>query len=119
MVNNVVLSTRNIDDFISDLANEVVRKINQTENKINDCSQPTNDWLNLNELCEYLPDKPAKATVYSWVHNSIIPYHKGGKKLRFLKAEINEWLKTGRRKTNAEIEKDAESYLKEKGSKAS
>ena len=56
-------------------------------------NQPvTNAWLDLNELCIYLPDKPAKATVYGWVHQGRIPFHKGGKKLRFLRSEIDEWL---------------------------
>jgi excisionase family DNA binding protein len=32
-MNNVVLSTRNIDDFISDVANEVVKKINLDTSK--------------------------------------------------------------------------------------
>src|SRR5687768_8993103 len=49
-------------------------------------TQPSTDadqWLDLNELCVYLPDKPAKQTVYGWVHNSLIPYHKKSKKLFF------------------------------------
>ena len=36
-------------------------------------------WLNLDELCQYHPDKPSKMTVYGWVHNGSIPVHKGGK----------------------------------------
>jgi len=51
-------------------------------------------WFDLNELCDYIPDKPSRATVYGWVHSSKIPVHKGGKKLRFLKSEIDNWLKT-------------------------
>jgi excisionase family DNA binding protein len=53
----------------------------------------TDQWFNLNELCEYIPDKPSKPTVYGWVHAGTIPVHKGGKKLRFLKSEIDIWLK--------------------------
>lgn len=49
-------------------------------------------WMNVDELCEYLPGKPAKQTVYGWVCSKFIPYHKKGKKLQFLKAEIDEWL---------------------------
>ncbi|MDR1342763.1 MAG: helix-turn-helix domain-containing protein [Prevotellaceae bacterium] len=30
-----------------------------------------------------------------------IPYHKKGKKLMFLKSEIDNWLKEGRRKTGS------------------
>jgi site-specific DNA-methyltransferase (adenine-specific) len=46
------------------------------------------------ELCEYMPDRPTKATVYGWVHANKVPVHKGGKKLRFLKSEIDNWMKS-------------------------
>ncbi|MBZ5859451.1 helix-turn-helix domain-containing protein [Flavihumibacter profundi] len=68
-------------------------------------------WFDLVQLQTYLPDKPAKPTVYEWVRKRLIPYHKKGKKLSFLKSEIDEWLKEGRRKTVKEIGDDASSYL--------
>lgn len=74
----------------------------------------TDYWFNLNELCNYHPDKPTKPTVYGWVHSGTIPVHKGGKKLRFLKSEIDSWLKNGRKKTLAEIKSEAVHYLKPK-----
>jgi predicted DNA-binding transcriptional regulator AlpA len=68
-------------------------------------TQPDPDrWMNLQELCEYLPDRPQKATVYSWCSNSLIPVNKSTKKLRFLKSEIDAWMKSGRRKTFAELQ---------------
>ena len=74
--------------------------------------QPTeiDRWFDLNEFCIYHPDKPSKPTVYGWVHFGLIPYHKGGggKKLRFLKSEIDNWIKQGRRKTLAETASEAE-----------
>ena len=77
--------------------------------------QPTADqWFDLNELCNYHPDKPKPATVYGWVFASKIPVNKGGKKLRFLKSEIDEWLKQGRKITIAETSLKAEQYLKNK-----
>lgn len=77
--------------------------------------QPTADqWFDLNELCNYHPDKPKPATVYGWVFASKIPVNKGGKKLRFLKSEIDEWLKQGRKMTIAETSLKAEQYLKNK-----
>lgn len=72
-------------------------------------------WFDLNELCQYHPDKPTKPTVYGWVNGGIIPVHKGGKKLRFLKSEIDNWLKQGRKKTLAETAREAETYIKKKG----
>lgn len=59
-------------------------------------SEPIADqWLDLAELCDYLPDKPAKSTLYNYVSTNTIPYHKGGKKLRFLRSEIDKWLREG------------------------
>lgn len=74
-------------------------------------AQETNQWLNLDDLCKYHPDRPAKPTVYAWVGQRLIPYHKKGKKLMFLKNEIDDWLKQGRRKTAAEIQTEAEQYV--------
>lgn len=71
-------------------------------------------WFDLNELCNYHPDKPSKPTVYGWVNAGDIPVHKGAKKLRFLKSEIDNWLMQGRKKTLAEIAIEAELYCKTK-----
>ena len=75
----------------------------------------TDRWFDLNELCIYHPDKPSKPTVYGWVNVGTIPVHKGGKKLRFLKSEIDNWLRQGRKKTLAETASEADTYLKRKG----
>jgi excisionase family DNA binding protein len=56
----------------------------------------TDQWFNLSEFCQYHPDKPAKATVYSWVNAGSIPYHKNSKKLRFRKSEIDAFLVEGK-----------------------
>jgi excisionase family DNA binding protein len=80
-------------------------------------------WMNLDELCQYHPDKPSKPTVYGWVHAGIIPFHKGGKKLRFLKSDIERWLLQGRKQTTAEVdaqlsaERDTYLLTKKKGGK--
>ena len=73
--------------------------------------EPEDRWFNLKELCVYHPDKPAAATIYAWVGQRFIPYHKHGKKLMFLKSEIDAWLKTGKRKTRGEIETEAKRYV--------
>ena len=55
--------------------------------------EPIDQWLNLEELRNYLPDHPAEQTIYGWTSNHTIPFHKKGKKLQFLKSEIDKWLK--------------------------
>jgi excisionase family DNA binding protein len=76
---------------------------------------PVDRWMNIDELKEYLPDHPAKATIYGWVSQRLIPHHKGGKKLRFLKSEIDNWLSEGKRQSTGEIEAAAQEYLTGKG----
>jgi excisionase family DNA binding protein len=71
----------------------------------------TDGWMNLEELKEYLPDHPANATVYGWVHQRKIPHHKGGKKLRFRKSEIDGWLASGKLQSIDEMEAAAQAYL--------
>lgn len=79
----------------------------------------TDRWFDLNELCQYHPDKPTKPTVYGWVNAGTIPVHKGGKKLRFLKSEIDSWLRQGRKKTVTELASEVDRYLsKKKGGQA-
>jgi len=77
-------------------------------------AQEADRWLNLCDFCNYHPDHPAKQTVYGWIGQRSIPYHKKGKKLMFLKSEIDIWLKEGRRKTAAEIHAEAEQYVNSK-----
>jgi len=112
---NIVLSTRNIDDFASDVANEVVKKIELWNVKPPRPTETPDQWFDLNELVKYDPEKRTKPTFYGYIHKGIIPYHKRGKKLIFLKSEIDNWLRQGRKKTNAEIEANAENYLIKKG----
>jgi excisionase family DNA binding protein len=71
----------------------------------------SDQWFDLSELCSYHPDKPKKPTVYGWVNAGVIPVHKTAKKLRFLKSEIDVWLKTGRRKTLSETSLETDQYL--------
>ena len=71
---------------------------------------PVDRWLNIDELKAYLPDHPAKATIYGWVSRRKIPYHKGGKKLRFLQSDIDAWLSSGKRKSENELMDKANKY---------
>jgi excisionase family DNA binding protein len=96
---------------VSEIKRLLLEKSNQ--------SKPTeiDRWFDLKELCIYHPDKPSKPTVYGWVNTGTIPVHKGGKKLRFLKSEIDSWLRQGKKKTLAETASEAETYLKSKGNR--
>jgi predicted DNA-binding transcriptional regulator AlpA len=99
-----------IEDFqnvLIDCVNTCLRNNQQEQSE-----QIKNDrWMDINELCQYHPDKPTKATVYGWVNARAIPVHKGGKKLRFLVSEIDEWLLSNRLQSQAEMVNEAGKYL--------
>lgn len=77
-------------------------------------AEPQNVWFDLQDLQNYLPEHPAAATIYGWVHQRAIPYNKNGKRLRFNKVEIDKWLNSGRRATHAELLADASKMLHRK-----
>ena len=54
--------------------------------------QPEKKWMSVEDLIIYLPGKPARQTIYTWVWKKAIPYHKAGAKLQFLKSEIDAWI---------------------------
>lgn len=76
--------------------------------------EPAHQWFNLEELCAYLPDRPAKQTVYGWIGKNAIPYHKKGKKLQFSKSEIDQWLLADQRQTLVQIRAQALRYCQSK-----
>lgn len=74
-------------------------------------TEPSEKWLNLKELCDYLPSHPAEQTVYGWTSCQQIPFHKKGKRIMFLKSEIDDWLHGGKIKSNKELEEEAIRYV--------
>lgn len=97
---------RVLSDILEKLANLERFMLSSPSNTIVD------QWFSLNELCSYLPEKPARSTVYAWVGNGLIPYHKTGKCLRFLKSEIDNWLATGKPEPDIDyVSRQAQDYL--------
>lgn len=95
----------------------LLAKVENIERLLQQRQEPAKEidqWFDLTELCNYLPDKPARATVYGWIHTSFIPCHKGQKKLRFLKSEIDTWLMQGRKKTLLQLSGETDQYLTRK-----
>jgi len=96
----------------------LIQKVEKIESQLSNSNleQPVSDkWFNVQELCEFLPDKPARQTVYGWIGQRLIPYHKKGKKLQFLKSEIDAWLLGDKRQTEAELRAEAAAFIAKKG----
>ena len=66
-------------------------------NETNECR-----WVNYEGLSQYLGVK--ETTLRKWVHARRIPYHKmpGSSFVRFDRAEVDEWLRSGRVETKEE-----------------
>lgn len=77
-------------------------------------SQEADEILNVPGAADFL--KIEVATIYSKTSRGELPVMKRGKRLYFSKAELIDYLKTGRKKTNKEIESEAEKYLNKKKS---
>jgi len=62
--------------------------------------KPESDYfMEMDQLLQYLPDHPARQTVYQWIWKRSIPYEKHGKRLYFRKSAIDQWLANGRELT--------------------
>lgn len=97
----------------------MMNKLAELHSKIdglNNISQPTKgeQWMNLKELCDYLPSHPATQTVYGWTSCHQIPFHKKGKRIMFLKSEIDAWLHDSKIKSHMELQQEAEQFVRSK-----
>ena len=84
-----------------------LRKILSVQQKI-----PINEadkLLTIRQVAEVLT--LSVPTIYGLVSRSEIPCMKKGKRLYFSKDEITNWIKTGRKKTIAEIASETDHYL--------
>jgi hypothetical protein len=115
MKNNAISSYQK--EFTKDISEQIIKSliesglINQSEH-----SEANGDqWLNVEDLCKYLPDHPCQNTVYKWKRKGIIPFHKRSKHLYFLRSEIDAWLKSKRGFTIAEMESKIDSNIFKRG----
>jgi len=53
----------------------------------------------------------SKSTIYKYTHTGKIPFYKKAKHLFFDRIEIENWLKSNRSISSAELENEAASYL--------
>ena len=93
------LISENVKREIRDVLNESPKK-SQTDPERFLSIQEASELLNL-----------TVPTVYSKVSKGELPFMKRSKRLYFSRTELLEYLKDGRKKSNSEIEQEAETYL--------
>lgn len=108
-MHNLVLSPIDPETLISSISERVTANILKAVRN----EQPTTDQpeqlLTIQEAAEFL--SLTVPTMYSKVSKGELPVMKRSKRLYFSRTELLEYLKDGRKKSNAEIEQEAEAYL--------
>jgi len=100
---------------LPNVVNQIQLKLNVIERLLleNNNQSEEQELLTVEQCAEYL--NLSKPTIYGLMSKNDIPYMKKGKRCYFCKAEILDYIKSGRRKTNAEIESETDLYLIKKG----
>lgn len=99
---------------LGNLIQSSVRKVlKETPPQTVDPSDRLEKLLTIQEAAQFL--SLTVPTMYSKVSKREIPVMKRSKRLYFSRTELLDYLKDGRKKSNADIEQEANAYLKKKG----
>ena len=90
---------------------ELSKKLDSIEQLLLQKDQPNQveQLMTIDLAADYL--SLSKPTLYSKVSKGEIPVMKRGKRLYFSQTELLEYVKSGRKRSNSEIEEEANSYL--------
>ena len=94
----ILQKLENIEKVLEELKNR------QTENPSDKF-----DILSTSDVADYI--KLTVSSVYGLVHYNKIPYCKKGKKLYFIKSDIDKWILEGSNKTTSDLTRLADEYL--------
>ena len=95
---------------LSNLIQSSVRMVlKETPPKTVEPTDQQEQLLSIQEAAEFLSLKVP--TMYSKVSKGELPVMKRSKRLYFSRIELMKYIKDGRKKTNVEIEEEAETYL--------
>lgn len=111
-MHNLVLSPIDPEKLISDIADRVTVNILKSVKEGQTPTDQPEQLLTIQEAAQFL--KLTVPTIYSKVSKGELPVMKRGKRLYFSSTELMEYIKEGRKKSNAEIEQEAEAYLSNK-----
>ncbi len=103
---NVVLTQLSISELGQLFHDTLDRYFTETQISV---ARPEPDEIGGIDLAVKITGK-AKPTIYNACADRTIPHWKKGKKLYFSRNELLEWLRAGKRKTQAEVALDAENF---------
>ena len=106
---NLVLSPIDPEKLITDISERVTANILKAVQNNNPTTDQPEQLLTIQEAAEFL--SLTVPTLYSKCSKNELPYMKRSKRLYFSRTELLEYIKDGRKKSNAEIEQEAKAYL--------
>lgn len=109
---NTDLTFNDLPTAVTKLTNEVSELKSLLLKKAEATTTKTEQLLTIKEASEFL--KLSVPTLYSKVSRNELPYMKQGKRLYFSSTELMQYIKQGRKKTDAEIQAEADTYLSNK-----
>jgi len=104
---NILLTSISIDDLIERIALRTAEIISQKSENIT--TQSKENFLTIEEAASFL--KISVHTIYSKVSRKELPSMKRNGRLYFSNLDLVNYLKSGRKITNEEINDEAENYL--------
>ena len=108
-MHNLVLSPIDPEKLITDISERVTANILKAVQNNNLTTEQPEQLLTVQEAAQFL--NLTVPTIYSKVSKGELPVMKRSKRLYFSSTELMEYLKEGHKKSNAEIEQEAEAYL--------
>jgi len=108
-MHNVVLSPIDPETLISSISERVTANILKAVRNEQPTTEQPEQLLTIQEAAEFL--SLTVPTMYSKVSKGELPVMKRSKRLYFSRTELLEYVKAGRKKSNAEIEQEAKEYL--------
>lgn len=108
-MHNLVLSPIDPEKLIADISERVTANILKAVQNNNPTTEQPEQLLTIQEAAQFL--NLTVPTIYSKVSKGELPVMKRSKRLYFSRTELLDYLKEGRKKSNAEIEAEAEAYL--------
>ncbi len=83
-------------DSLPQAVMEINNKLDRLLSRQGHPEPETDKLITIDELIDFLPEHPARQTIYQWITGRLIPYQKHGRRLYFRKSEIQNWLANGR-----------------------
>lgn len=78
------LIAQNISGLSNSVAQETLANSGQT---------PAKDIMSVDDLREFLPNKPSRSAIYGLTHRKRIPFHRPtGRHIYFIREEIEQWI---------------------------